>query len=104
MFSKNSNEQSERRLLRKCDKNEPAALQQFRALSYQSCVARTIYRANLAFNAVLNAEECAALRIILTKEIYKAYDILPHPRKTLYKRIEVYVFGAVREYIERGNV
>ena len=103
MFSRNRNEQFERRLLQACDRDEPAALQQFRTLSYQSCVARTIDRANLAFNAVLSAEECAALRVILTKEIYKAYEVMPHPRKTLYKGIELYVFGAVTKYIEQGN-
>jgi hypothetical protein len=103
MFSRTQNEQAERRLLRECSQDEPAALQQFRVLSYQSCVARTIDRANLTFNAVLSAEECDSLRIVLTKMIYEAYDVLPHPRKTLYQRIELYVFGAVREYIERGN-
>jgi len=103
MFSKNRNQQSERRLLQKCNENEPGALQEFRSLSYQSCVARTSHRVNLAFNGVLSADECEALRILLTKNIYGGSDVLPHPRKTLYRQIESYVFGAVREYIERGN-
>jgi hypothetical protein len=103
MFGTNANQLKERLLLQKCAEADPIALEQFRTLSYQSCVARTIAHVNFTHNNVLTPKECEALRVLWTIQIFKAYRVLPHRRQTLYQRIHVYVFKAAKKYLKGKN-
>ena len=97
----NHNYFSEKRLLKRCADGDAGAQEQFALISYLNQIYRTATEVNLEFNRVLTETEIDALCKVLTIEIYKAYNKLPHWRRNLYAQINRYVFSGVLCYIRK---